>query len=100
MLQPQKGERLRFSLATFLPVLPRKPPEPDQPCLIFVQLQPEFVQSPLQFSKIAFCLLLSLEAKYGIVGLAYDRNVATRALPPLVCPLVQHIMQVHVAEQR
>ena len=40
MLEAQKGERLRFSFPTFVPVLPGKAPEPDQPGLVFVQFQP------------------------------------------------------------
>src|SRR5882757_10253286 len=40
MLEAQKGERLRFAFPTFVPVLPGETREPDQPRLIFVQLQP------------------------------------------------------------
>src|SRR4051812_28884964 len=40
MLEAQKGKRLRFSLSTFVPVLPGETPEPDQPGLFFVQFQP------------------------------------------------------------
>src|SRR5216683_1446044 len=100
MLESQEGERLRFSLSTLGPIEPRKPPEPDQPCLFFIQLQPILAQMLLQFPKVALCLVLALEAEDGIVGVAHDGDLAMRRLPPLIRPLIEHIVQVYVTEQR
>src|SRR6266566_134821 len=44
MVEAQKGERLRFAHATFVPVLPGETPEPDQPGLVFVQFQSVLAQ--------------------------------------------------------
>src|ERR1700720_4078252 len=100
MLESQEGERLRFPLSTLRPVERREPPKSDQPCLFFIQLQPILAQMLLQFPEIALCLVLALEAENGVVGVAYDGDVASRRLPPLICPLIEHIVQVHVGEQR
>ena len=100
MLESQEGERLRFSLSTLGPVERCEPPESDQPCLVFIQLQPILPQMLLQFSEVALCLVLVLEAEDGIVGVAHDGDLAPRRLPPPISPLIEHIMQVHVTEQR
>jgi len=96
MLESQEGERLRFSLSTLGPVECREPPESDQPCLVFIQLQPILQQMLLQFPEIAFYLVLVLEAEDGIVGVAYDGDLTPRRLPPLIGPLIEHIVQIYV----
>src|ERR1035438_8413595 len=45
VLESQKGERLRLSLSTLLPVLPGESSESNQLRLVFVQFQPELAQS-------------------------------------------------------
>jgi hypothetical protein len=44
--------------------------------------------------------VLVLEPNDGIICVADDDDVALRALPPLVCPLVKNIVQVDVRKQR
>ena len=44
--------------------------------------------------------MLVLEPNDGIVRVAYDDYVALRTLPPLVCPLVEYVVQVDVRQQR
>jgi hypothetical protein len=95
-LESQKGERLRFSLSTLGPIQPREPPEPDQPRLVFIQLQPLLAQVLLQFPEVAFCLVLVLEAEDGIVGVAHEGNRATRRLPPRIRPRIEYLVQVYV----
>jgi hypothetical protein len=50
----------------------------------------------LQFPEVAHRLVLVLEAEDGIIGVTHHGNVAPRRLPPLVCPLIEHIMQVRL----
>src|ERR1035438_3355439 len=69
MLESQEGERLRFSLSTLGPIECREPPESDQPCLLFVQLQPILAQMLLQFPEVALCLVLD-GANFGAMNAA------------------------------
>jgi hypothetical protein len=96
MLESQEGERFRFSLATLGPAERRKPPESDQPCLVFIPLQPILAQMLLPFPEVTLRLVLALEAEDGIVGAAYDGDLATRRLPPLIppLPLDRHIQRI------
>src|SRR5947199_368519 len=47
-----------------------------------------------------WALLGPLRSWRTIVRVAHNGDLAPRRLPPLIRPLVEHIMQVHVAEQR
>jgi len=79
---------------------PRESPAPDQPCLVFIEIQPILAQAILHFPEVAPRLVLALDADNGIVGAAHNSDVAARRLPPLTGPVVEHIMQVHVAGGR
>ena len=59
----------------------REPPEPDQPCLVFIQLQPILAQMLLQVPQVALCLVLALEAEDGIVGVDGHRSLGRHPYP-------------------
>ena len=40
-----------------------------------------------------------LEPNNGIIRVADDDDVALRILPPLVCPLIEYVVQVDVRKQ-
>src|SRR5438094_282157 len=96
MLEAQKGERLRFPFPTFVPVLPGEAPKPDQPGLFFVQFQPVLAQLFPQIFDEPLRFIPVLEPNDSIIRVADDDDVALRILPPLICPLVEYVMQVYV----
>jgi hypothetical protein len=94
--EPQKLERLRFSLSPLFPLLARKASEPDQPGFVFVQFQSVLRQPALQLLQVAPRFALVLEPNDGIIGVAHEDHVALRVLPPLDCPQVEYIVQIYV----
>src|SRR5262249_11153773 len=101
MRKAQKREGLGFPLATPLPSSRSEPPKLDQSCLVRMQFQTELSQSLSKFFQelLRFCSVL--EAHHQIVGVTDDYHIASRHfLAPGFDPEVEHVMQVHVGEQR
>ena len=90
MREPKKRERLRFSLATLLPIDLLEPTKLDQSRLLRMEFQrkgrqpfPKFFQEPLG----VFALL---EADHQIVGVAGKHHLSARHLPaPCFNPQVE-----------
>jgi hypothetical protein len=94
--ESQKGECLRFPFPAFLPVQPGKTPEPDQPSLVFVQFQSILAQLFPYICEELLRFVFMLKSNDGIIRVADDDNVALRLLPPLVCPLVEYVIQIGI----
>src|SRR5262245_28581680 len=101
MRKAQKREGLGFPLATPLPSSRSKPPKLDQSCFIRMQFQTELCQPLPKFFQELLRICSVLEAHHQIVGITDDYHIASRHfLAPGFDPEVEHIMQVHVGEQR
>lgn len=61
-----------------------------------VQFQPVHGQPFLRILQVLPRFAFVLKPNDGVVGITNDEHVAVSFLPPLVCPLIEHVMQVHV----
>src|SRR3984893_4315927 len=97
----QKLEGLRLPLPTPPPILCGVPPKLQQARLVRVQLQPKLLQSlPQDFQK-TLGIRLGLEPNDEIVQIPHDDHLTLRLCrPPSLCPQVEHVVQVHVGQQR
>ena len=101
MREPKKRERLRFSLATLLPIHLREPTKLDQSRLLRMEFQrkvrqpfPKLFQEPLG----VFALL---KADHQIVSVADKHHLSARhLLAPCLNPKIEHIVQIHVRQKR
>jgi hypothetical protein len=95
---PQEIKRLRLPLASSPSVCIRESPELDQPRLRFVQFQAKFRQACFHLLAKSLRLGAVLKAHDQIVRVAYDDHVAPGLFTPLLYPLIQAVVQVHVRQ--
>src|SRR6266849_4889920 len=94
-------ERLRLPLAGASPVFGRIGPEFQQSRLLGVQLQPELCEPFTQLSQEPFSVRPVLKPHDEVVRIPHDDHVAVGVrLPPSVSPKVEHVVQVHVCQER
>src|SRR5262249_62350393 len=99
--KPQKRKVLAFSLATPLSLSSGEPPELDQTRLVRMQFQTEPYQPFPKLRKEPLGVGSVLKAHHKIVGIADDDDIAAcDFLAPSFNPQVEHIVQIHVGEQR
>ena len=101
MREVQEVERLWFPVAPSLAVPGGVAPELDEAGLVGLQLQTELDESLAQVGEEPLRISVMLEPGDEIVSEAHDDDVAA-GLPtsPLPGPPVEHVVQVHVGEQR
>ena len=101
MCETEEVERFRLSLATPLAVLGGVPPKLDQAGFVGVQLQAEPVEAfPQVFVKL-LGIRSVFEAQHNVVGESHHDDVTARMPPtPLVGPQIEHVVQVHISEER
>ena len=87
MGEPQKRERLRFSLTPLFPGGPRESTKLDQSRFLRMDLQPELRQPFLKLLQEPLRVPLVLESHYKIVSVADHDQVALRHFlaPDLRC---------------
>ena len=101
MREPQEYEGFWLSLATPLPVSEGKPPELDQPRLVRMQFQTELHQPFLKITQESLGVSPVLKAQHNVIGITRNYDIARcRFLAPSFHPQIEHVMQVHVREQR
>src|SRR5271154_862789 len=98
--EAEKVERLGLSLSKVLTLLGRVATEADQPGFRRVQCQFELTHSLMQVMQESLRLMLMLEADNGVVRITDDDHVAGRLAAPAVGPEIEHVVQVHVRENR
>jgi hypothetical protein len=99
--EAQEVERLRFTQTPPSTVPSSEPPELDQPRLVRVQLQPEVRQPLAKLGQEPPRILLVLKPDGVVVSEPHDDHVTVRPVtPPPVGPQIEHVVQVHVREQR
>src|SRR5882757_2832312 len=99
--EPQEVERLRLTQTPTPTIDGGPPPELDQPRLVRMQLQPELRQPLAQLIAEPPRILLMLKPDGDVISEPHDDHVTDRPMiPPPVGPQVEHIMEVHVREQR
>ena len=99
--EPEERECFRFPLASLPPIRRRKASELDQPRLLRMNLQPELRQPLLKISQEPLSICPVLEAGDEIVSVANHNHVPLRDfLPPDLDPQIEHVVQVHVGQQR
>src|SRR5258707_2393182 len=81
MREPKKRERLRFSLATLLPIDLREPTKLDQSRLLRMEFQCEVRQPFLKLSQEPLSVFTPLKADYQIVSVADKHHLSARHLP-------------------
>ena len=97
----QKIESLGLSPAKTPTVPVRKATESDQAGLFRMKLQRESLKPLAQCLGEAFCLVRMLKADDEIVGPSNDDDITFRmALSPVLCPQIEHIVEIDVGEQR
>jgi hypothetical protein len=75
--------------------------ELDQTRLVGVHLESEAFEACLEVGPEADRIGLVLEAHHEVVGVAHDDHLtAGDALPPLLYPEVDHVVQVDVRKER
>src|SRR5260370_10104711 len=99
--EPEERECFRLSLPSLPSVRRRKAPALDQPCLFRMNLHPKLRQPLLKISQQPFTVRPVLKSGDEIVGVADHNHVALREFfSPYLDPQVEHIVQVHVSQQR
>src|SRR5438128_4830322 len=99
--EAQKVERLRFPLASTLPIPHCMPAELDQPSLFFMQRQLELSQSLTQFLLKPLGIIPVLKANNKVVCVPHDYYRSwCRSLPPLLCPLIENVVKIDVRQHR
>src|SRR2546425_935276 len=97
----EEVERLRLPLAGAPPVLGREWPEFQQARLLRVQLQAELRESFTQLREEPLGVRPVLEPHDEVVRVPHDNHVAVGVrLPPPLSPEVEHVVQVHVGQER
>src|SRR4051794_18865309 len=99
--EAQERKGLRFPFAPLFPFVGRIAAELDQPSLFRVKFQtelrqplPELIQEPDGLSSM-------LKTQHEVVSITNDDYIALRHLPaPGIYPQVEHVVQIHVSEQR
>src|ERR1700683_202100 len=85
--ESQKIKRLRFVLASPLPVFGCMAPELNQARLVRVQLQPELPHTLFPFGKKSLRVRTIFESRDDIIGVPDNDHVARRLmLPPVLSP--------------
>src|ERR1700687_6022909 len=99
--KPQELEGLRLPLPTSTPVLRGMPPKLQQARLVRVHLQPMLPQLLPQGFQVSLGIRPVLEPHDEVVQIAHDDHLTLcfRLSPPLG-PHVEHVVQVHVGQQR
>jgi hypothetical protein len=101
MRESQKIERLGLPFPSLVPADLGKPPELNPARFVWVQLQPELLQSFLEISQEAVCFGPVLESKHIVIRVSDDNHLASGALPaPDVHPQVEHVVQIDIRKQR
>jgi hypothetical protein len=99
--ESQEYKGFWFSLATPFSISEGKPPELDQPRLVRMQFQTELHQPLLKITQESFGVSPVLKAQHNIVGISDNYDIARcHFLAPSFHPQIEHVMQVHVREQR
>ena len=99
--QTQKIERFSLAPAKAPTVPVRKTTESDQAGLFRMKFQREPLEPLAQCCGKAFCLIRVLKSDDEIVGPSNDDDIAfSVTLPPVLCPKVEHVVEVDVGEQR
>ena len=99
--EAQEPEGFGLALAAALPPFGRKATEADEPGFVGMELELELLQPLFHLRQEPFGVLLALKAEDDIIGIAHqDDFSATRPLSLPLHPQVEHIVQVHVGEQR
>ena len=89
------------SLSHAGPGVPRRTTEFNQTRLLRMQLQPELRDPFPQVRRKWLRFALMLKPQNGVVGVAHDHDITIRPFfPPLLCPEIEHIMQVQICQQR
>src|ERR1035437_2906625 len=87
MREPQEIQRFRLSFFSLFPALFGKSPELNPARFVWMKLQPELLQPPLEFHQEAVCIGPVLEPDYIVVSVPDDNHIALRAfLAPGVHP--------------
>ena len=87
--------------ATLFPVTGGIAPELNQPGLLRVEFQAELRQPLLEVLKEPHGIGSLLEAHHKIVGITNDDDIALCRFPaPDNRPQVEHIVEIHVGDQR
>src|SRR6266571_2511239 len=99
--EAEEVERLWLPQVDAPPVLGRVRPEFQQPCLLGVQLQTELRESLPKLSQEPLGVRPGLEPHDEVVRIPHDNHVAVGVpLPPALSPEVEHVVQVHVGQER
>src|SRR6058998_1024573 len=101
MREAEKVEGLRFPVATPSPGPLRVAAELDEPRLVGVQRQPELREPLAQLGEEPLGLLPLLEPHDEVIRKAHDHDIAARLLlPPPLGPVIEHVVQVDIGQQR
>jgi len=101
VLEAEEIEGLRFTQPSAFSVLGRMASELDQPRLLRVQFQLEFLHSFLQFRPEPFSIVFDLESNHDVIGIAHHDHIAVRTLlPPCLDPEIEDVMEVDIRQQR
>ena len=101
MREAEEGERLRFPESTLLPVLGGVPTEFQQPRLVGMQFQGELREALAQRDQEPFRIVTELKAHDEVVCVPHDEHVAAGLRPPPpMDPEVEHVVQIHVRQER
>src|SRR5680860_332459 len=99
--EPQEREGLGFPQTTPAPGVGGEPSELDQPGLFLRQLQAKLRKPLPKIVRKASGVTFVLEPDDHVIREPQDDHVAVGVpVPPRLGPQVEHIMQVHVREQR
>src|SRR6185295_10852565 len=99
--EAEEVERLRLSKPKPSLIAVRIAAEPDQASLLGMELQTELLQSLAEGGSKSNRVALVLKRQHDVVSVAdYSDLAICRTLPPLLYPEIEHVVQVHVGEQR
>jgi hypothetical protein len=99
--EAQERERLGLAEPPLLSPLGGEPAELDQARLPGRQLQVELREPVAQLGEEPLGVVAVLEPHHEVIGETDDHDLAARPLaPPSIGPPVEHVVQVHVGEQR
>ena len=94
MRETKEPERLRLAKTPLLALLGGKPPKPDQPRLLSIQLQTELREPAAKVSPEPVGVIPMLEPHHEVVRETRDDDVTTRVpSPPLMSPQVKDVVE-------
>lgn len=101
MREPKERKGCELCLVSPFPVSPNLPPELDQSRFVWMEFQTELRQPLLKLLQKPLGIGSMLESGHKIVSVSDNNHVAARHfLAPDLYPQIEHIVQIHVRQQR